>query len=152
MNMSAMVLDTEALPSGQVINIRRAKPAAAVVVKFLEHANYHGLDPILVPTDRLLDRWAVSQGSNDLMLKWSDEAPRSRPPPLDDDTAVIVDRVVMHSPVQTRKFVCRWYLRPNEPMSGLAYALGLHRDSVLMRWRSSLWAMRREFIMRNLDV
>lgn len=152
MNMPAMVLDTEALSTGRVIRIRRAKPAAAVVVRFLEHAQYHGLDPELIPTDRLLDRWAVAQGSDDLMLKWADEAPRSRPPPLDDDTAIIVDRIVMHSPVQTRKFVCRWYLRPNEPMCILARALGIHRDSVLMRWRSSLWAMRREFLVQALDV
>lgn len=152
MNLPAMVLDTETLPSGRVIPIRRAKPAAAVVVEFLEHASYHGLESVLVPTDRLLDRWAVAQGSDDAFLKWSDEAPRSRPPPLDEDMAVIVDQVVMHSPVQTRKFICRWYLRPNEPMSGLARALGLHRDSVLLRWRSSLWAMRREFISHAVDV
>jgi hypothetical protein len=66
--------------------------------------------------------------------------------------AVVVDRIVMHSPVQTKKFICRWYLRPNEPMCGLARALGLHRDSVLMRWRSSLWAIRRECLKVNLDV
>jgi hypothetical protein len=152
MKAATLVRTLDPLSSGRVISVLRAKPRAAVVVKFLEHASFHGLDPELIPTDRLLDRWAVSQGSDDVMLKWEDAAPRSRPPPLDDDTAIIVDQVVMHSPVQTRKFVCRWYLRPNEPMSGLALALGLHRDSVLMRWRSSLWAMRREFIARALDV
>lgn len=130
----------------------RIRPKAAVVVELLGDARPHGLDSILVPTNRLLERWAVSQGSDDASLKWDETAPRSRPPPLDDDTAIIVDRIVMHSPVQTRKFTCRWYLRPNEPVCALARALGLHRDSVLMRWRSTLWALRRDFAAQALDV
>jgi hypothetical protein len=152
MKAASLVRTAETLANGRVIRVVRVKPTAAVVVRFLEHAQFHGLDPELIPTDRLLDRWSVSQGSNDAFLKWSDEVPRSRPPPLDEDAAVIVDRIVMHSPVQTRKFVCRWYLRPNEPMNALAEALGLHRDTVLLRWRSSLWAMRRAFIAQALDV
>jgi hypothetical protein len=130
----------------------RIKPKAAVVVELLGSACPHGLDTVLVPTNRLLERWAVAQGSDDMSIKWGEQAPRSRPPPLDDDTAIIVDRIVMHAPVQTRKFTCRWYLRPNEPVCALAVALGLHRDSVLMRWRSTLWALRRDFIVHELDV
>jgi hypothetical protein len=122
------------------------------VVQFFEYANFRLLDPILVPTDRLLERWAVSQGSDDYYLRWQDGAPRSRPPPLDDVMSTIVDQIVMHSPVQTRKFTCRWYLRPNEPPTVLARDLGLHPDSLDMRWRSTLWALRREFIVHGIDV
>jgi hypothetical protein len=145
-------MDTESLPTGKVIRIRRAKPAAAVVVKFLENAHPHGLDPILMPTDRLLERWAVSQGSDEYLTAYYEIPLRSRPPPLDDEMSIIVDRVVMRSPVQTREFAKRWYFRPGEPLSGLARALGLHRDTVLMRWRSSLWALRRSFLDVPLDV
>lgn len=152
MNAVVKLWQPQTLPDGRTIRVLRAKPRAEVVVRFLAQSQFHGLDPELIPTDRLLDRWSVSQGSDDAFLKWSDEAPRSRPPPLDDDTAIVVDKIVMHSQVQTKKFICRWYLRPNEPMSVLAQALGLHRDSVLMRWRSSLWAMRREFLAREIDV
>lgn len=152
MSLPAMVLDTEALPSGQVIKIRRAKPAAAVVVKFLENASPHGLDPILVPTDRLLERWAVSQGSDEFLVAYYEIPQRSRPPPLDDETSIIVDKIVLSQPFQTREFAKRWYFRPGEPLSGLARALGLHRDTVLMRWRSTLWALRRSFLEVPLDV
>lgn len=130
----------------------KVRPTALVVVEFLGGAHPYGLDPVLLPTDRLLSRWAVSQGSDEYLHGWNEVPERSRPPPLDDDTAIIVDQVVMHSPVQTREFAKRWYFRPNEPLSGLAKALGLHRDTVQMRWRSTLWALRREFLKVALDV
>ena len=128
------------------------RPRAAVVVKLLEEASPHGLDPILVPTDRLLERWAVSQGSDEYLHGWNEVPARSRPPPLPDDLSIIVDQLILHSSVQARTFVTRWYMRPNEPMSVLAKELGLHRDTVHMRWRSTLWYMRRRFLEVNLDV
>ena len=128
------------------------RPRAAVIAELLAHANPHGLDPELVPTDRVLERWAVSQGSDDYLTGWEDVPPRSRPPPLSDDLSTVVDRVILASPVQTRAFVMRWYLRPGEPVCALAKALGLHRDSVLMRWRSTLWYMRVRLQWAQVDV
>lgn len=128
------------------------RPRAAVIVEYLSGATPHGLDPVLVPTDRVLERWAVSQGSDEYMHGWNEVPSRSRPPPLPDDLSIIVDQTVLHSTVQARTFVTRWYMRPNEPMSVLAKELGIHRDTVLMRWRSTLWYMRRRFIEVNLDV
>jgi hypothetical protein len=71
---------------------------------------------------------------------------------LPDDLAIVVDQTILHSTVQARTFVQRWYMRPGESITVLAKALGLHRDTVHMRWRSTLWYMRRQFLEVNLDV
>jgi hypothetical protein len=128
------------------------KAPARVIVKLIQETNPHGLDAELVPTDRMLERWAVSQGGDEYMTGW-DEAPvRSRATPLPDDIAIVVDQTILHSTVQARDFVHRWYMRPGESVTVLAKALGLHRDTVHMRWRSTLWYMRRRFLEMNLDV
>jgi hypothetical protein len=132
-----------------VVSVR---PRATLIVKLLEEGNPHGLDPVLVPTDRLLERWAVSQGSDDYLHGWDEVPARSRPTPLNDDMAIVVDQTILHSQVQARTFVHRWYMRPGESVAVLAKALGLHRDTVHMRWRSTLWYMRRRFIEARLDV
>jgi hypothetical protein len=148
----AHLWQAEELPNGRVIRILRAKPKAAGIVELLSHARLRGLDPVLAPTDRLLERWAVTQGSDEYLVAYYEVPQRSRPPPLDDDTSIVVDRIVMRQPYQTREFTKRWYFRPGEPISGLARALGLHRDTVTMRWNSVLWALRREFLDVPLDV
>jgi hypothetical protein len=128
------------------------RPRARAIVRLIEAGNPHGLDPLLVPTDRMLERWAVSQGGDEYMSGWDEKPARSRPPPLPDDLAIIVDQTILHSTVQARNFVHRWYMRPGESVTVLAKALGLHRDTVQMRWRSTLWYMRRRFIEAALDV
>lgn len=128
------------------------KAPARVIVKLLEASNPHGLDPVLVPTDRLLERWAVSQGGDEYVSGWEEKPTRSRATPLPDDLSIIVDQTILHSTVQARDFVHRWYMRPGESVTVLAKALGIHRDTVNMRWYSTLWYMRRRFIEVNLDV
>ena len=86
------------------------------------------------------------------MSGWDEVPARSRPTPLPDDLAIVVDQTILHSTVQARNFVHRWYMRPGESVTVLAKALGLHRDTVHMRWRSTLWYMRRRFMEVNLDV
>lgn len=135
-----------------VSSIAIPRPRAAVVVQFLAESNPHGLDPVLVPTDRLLERWAVTQGGDEYMSGWDETPARSRPTPLSDDLAIIVDQTILHSTVQARNFVHRWYMRPGESVTVLARALGIHRDTVTMRWNSTLWYMRQRFIAVNLDV
>jgi len=134
------------------ISLPILRPRAAVVVRLIAESNPHGLDPELVPTDRLLARWAVSQGGDEYMSGWDEQPARSRPTPLPDDLAIVVDQTILHSTVQARNFVHRWYMRPGESVTVLAKALGLHRDTVYMRWRSTLWYMRRRFIEVRLDV
>lgn len=133
-------------------SVASIRPRAEVVVALLGNSNPHGLDAALVPTDRILERWGVSQGSDDYLHGWDEVPMRSRPPPLSDDLAILVDRVILHSQVQSRQFVMRWYLRPNESVTAFAKSLGLHRDSVYMRWRSTLWYMRGRLQEASVDV
>lgn len=135
-----------------IMSIRVPTPRAAVVVKFVAEGNHRDLDPALVPTDRLLERWAVSQGSDDYLHGWDEVPARSRPTPLSDDLAIIVDQTILHSQVQARKFIDRWYRRPGESVTAFARYIGCHRDTVTMRWNSTLWYMRRRFIEVNLNV
>src|SRR5687768_11937827 len=86
----------------------RVKPKAAVIIQLLGDAHPYGLDPVLVPTVRLLERWAVSQGSDEFLIAYYEIPQRSRPPPLDDEMAIKVDRLVMAQPYQTREFTKRW--------------------------------------------
>ena len=46
-----------------VVAVPAVRPPARVVVQLLENGSPHGLDPALGPTDRVLERWAASQGS-----------------------------------------------------------------------------------------
>jgi len=146
---------TEKLHALSILRVPLTKVRARradVVIRLLENETPHGLDPVLVPTDRLLERWAVTQGSDEYQMGWEDVPARSRPPPLPEDVAILVDQLILHSQVQARQFVHRWYLRPTESVTVLARALGLHRDSVYMRWRSTLWYMRRRFMDLEFDV
>lgn len=65
----------------------------------------------LIAPDRIMLRWAVSNGSGLPSEDW-DDRPVSRIPPLDDGTAVVVDQIVLHSPPKTQKFVRLWYKSP----------------------------------------
>lgn len=132
--------------------IPRIKPPAVAVMTLLDRMCPHGLAPILVPTDRMLERWAVTQGSDEWLLSLSDAALKSRPPPLPDDLAIVIDQCILQSHVQARNFVTRWYMHPGESITVLAKALGLHRDSVIMRWRSTLWYMRSRLQAVSVDV
>ena len=148
----AKLWDLETLPSGQTIRVLRAKPRAAVIVEFLGNAHHRGLDPVLIPTDRLLQRWAVSQGSDEYLIAYYEVPQRSRPPPLNDQDAIVVDQIVMSQIYQSREFLKRWYFRPGEPLSALARDLMLHRDTVIMRWNSILWSVRRDLLDVPYDV
>lgn len=89
-----------------------------------------GVMPLeLLTTNRILERWAVANGSGMPTLRWDDNTRRSRVPPLDDDTAIVVDRIVVHSPPRTRRLVSGWYLRP-VPTVELARELGMSPRSV----------------------
>lgn len=128
------------------------RPRAAVVVRLIESGRHRGLAPELVPTDRILERWGVTQGSDEYLHGWDEVPPRSRPPPLPDDLAIVVDQTILRSQVQARKFVDRWYRYPGESITTFAKFVGCHRDTVIMRWNSTLWYMRKRFLEVNIDV
>lgn len=108
------------------------------------------LDPRLLATDRLLQRWAVSIGSGLPSEKW-DERAIARPPPLDDETAILVDRCVMKAPRHVRLLTIAWYKTP-QPERVIAQRLRLQRDDVRLEWFAAVTYFRSAFSRIGLDV
>jgi hypothetical protein len=86
---------------------------AASVLKDMQDVSYAAGDipEELRTTDRILQRWAVSIGMGLPSDEW-DENPKSRPPPLDDGTAIVVDQIVVRSPPITNSLIREWYKKP----------------------------------------
>jgi len=82
----------------------------------------------LLPTDRILQRWDVSIGSGLPEECW-DDSPQSRPPPLDDATATVVDQIVLKLPQRTNKVIVAWYRTP-EPTEVIASRLKMSERSL----------------------
>lgn len=87
-------------------------------------------------TDRICQRWAVSVGSGLQSDKWQDEV-RSRPPPLDDDTAIVVDQIILRLPERTRVIIVKWY-RTNLPGGVLAEQIGVSPRNLETVWHLGL--------------
>lgn len=132
-------------------------PRRRTISAWLSGTRTRGLPPVLLPTDRLLQRWAASQvgGVRGPHLARDPLAtlalrPNSGVPPLPDDLAVTVDRIVLEAEEYPRRFVRRWYLRRWESVSALAADLNLPRDAVYGRWNATLWYMRRQLVDASL--
>lgn len=95
------------------------------------------LDPELVPVDRIMLRWAVANGSGLPANRWDDNPRQSKPPPLDDDTALVVDRLVLKCPEKTRIILQKWYCTP-EPVHIIAERLKMSRRALYTGWGLSL--------------
>jgi hypothetical protein len=94
-------------------------------------------------TDRICQRWAVSVGMGLPSDIWQD-AIKSRPPPLDDDTAIIVDQIILRSPDKTKRLVRGWYCT-GQPNSVLADRLNLTERTLMTAWHLSLHFLRYRF-------
>lgn len=117
----------------------------AVGLEILRGGNYQlrQLDEELMPTDRLMTRWAVSIGFGLPSEEW-DERPIARPPKLDDATAIVVDQAIMRGIPRYRNLVRTWYKTPT-PSTSIAERLGVSRAGLYLEWRSSLFYYRGEF-------
>jgi hypothetical protein len=125
-----------AAPKGQ------ASMKAGAVLDMIYGRAACDLPPELVPVELILQRWAVSIGDGLPREMW-DEIPSARMPPLDDDTAIIVDQQYLRSPPRTKLFVKTWYKAP-APRRTLATTWGMTEEAVercrpivlnYMRWR-----------------
>lgn len=88
-----------------------------------------GVIPVeFLPTDRIMQRWVVAGGSGLPTLRW-DDARKSRPPPLDDESAIIIERIFNHSPPKTHRILKAWYKTP-APTRVIAKELGMSPRSV----------------------
>jgi hypothetical protein len=102
---------------------------ASIIRSVLRGESVPGVIPLpLLGTHRVMERWAVSNGSGLPTELWDDRK-YSRPPPLDDDTATVVDQIVLHLPTRTRRIVEVWYCKPL-PTIELAAELGMSKSSL----------------------
>jgi DNA-directed RNA polymerase specialized sigma24 family protein len=95
-------------------------------------------------TDRICQRWAVSVGLGVQSDKWQDSA-RSRPPPLDDDMAIIVDQIILKLPEKTKRVVVKWY-RTDLPNGTIAEQLRLTPENLIVAWHLSLNFLQHKFV------
>lgn len=92
-----------------------------------------GVIPVeLMTTERIMQRWAVANGSGLPTERW-DDSRKAKPPPLDDETAYVVDKIVLDCPVRTRKIVQAWCYSPL-PTSVIARRIGMSPRSFEKSW------------------
>lgn len=108
----------------------------------IERRMVEPIRPAVVPaefatTDRILQRWAVSVGTGLQSDQWQDMPVRSRPPPLDDHTAILVDWIVMKSPPKTKAIIMKLY-RTDLPNREVARLLNLTQATLQVAWEMSL--------------
>lgn len=118
---------------------------AAVALSLRRNRNPRMLsDPKAAAVDRIMQRWAASHGSG-LPVEDPGALP-TRVPPLDDATAIIVDRIVsrvIHE--NTRKLVCQWY-RTNLPPKVMADQRGISVRTLYRHWEIALLNLRELFV------
>lgn len=133
--MNAVVLEFPV-----AISVPRSKPK--VTVDCGRSGNYLPAD--LATTDRICQRWAVAIGMGLPTEKWrEDEA--SRPPPLDDPTAIIVDQIILKSPQRTRRLIQGWYCTTiAQPV--LAGRFNLTERTVITAWHLCLNFLQFRFV------
>lgn len=99
------------------------------------------LDPELLPTNRIMERWAVSIGSG--LAADDDWEPKSRPTPLDDASSTVVDQIVIHAPQRYRILLLPWY-KGTGSSTTIQEKLGVTRHGLYFEWRCSLFFVRQE--------
>jgi hypothetical protein len=100
------------------------------------------LDEELMPTDRIMQRWAASIGSGMPESEW-DTTPKSKPPVLDDESAMIIDQIVLKAPHRYRTLLLPWY-KGNGSSTTIQQKLGVSRHGLYFEWRCSLFYVRQE--------
>lgn len=117
--------------------------AASVLKSMLGQATTGVIPQELLTTDRIMQRWSVANGSG-LPAECWDDSRVSRVPPLDDDTALLVDEIVLKCPPKTNKVIVEWYCKPL-PTSEIARRLGMSPRSLEKSWVLSLNFLKYKF-------
>lgn len=125
--------------------------AKSVLKAMLGEATTGVLDVELIPVDRIMQRWAVANGNGLPSDEWDDN-PKARPPPLDDDTCILVDDIILRSPPRTQRVIVHWYCKPL-PTREIARLMGMSPRSLEKAWGLSLNFLRWKFEnTRNLTL
>jgi hypothetical protein len=117
--------------------------AASVLKSMLGQATTGVIPRELLTTDRIMQRWSVANGCGLPTERW-DDSRVSRVPPLDDDTALLVDQIVLKLPPKTNKIVVHWYCKPL-PTSEIARMVGMSPRSLEKSWLLSLNFLKYKF-------
>lgn len=123
---------------------RAAMEAVAIKESVEEWARPKACPVEFATTDRICQRWAVSVGTGLQSDKWQDEI-RSRPPPLDDDTAIVVDQIILRLPERTKAVIVKWY-RTDLPAEVLARQVGVSPENLETVWHASLSFLQWRFL------
>lgn len=110
-------------------------PASLEVIRRITRKN--ALDPRLEPTDRHMQRWAVSLcgGITEPSLAHLKLMPTGlRIPPLSDEAAAATDQVVASSPAHWRVFIKLWYCT-NQPTEVIAKQIGVEKTTLFVERR-----------------
>jgi hypothetical protein len=121
--------------------------ARAVAIEMLAASAGAKLDVDLMPVDRIEQRWAVSIGNGLPSTAW-DDAPASKPPPLDDDMAIIVDKINLHADPRRRGLLRNWYKTPL-PSSTIAHNMNVSQSGLYLEWRAALHYLKLQFMASN---
>lgn len=113
---------------------------SGVALAIMTQGQVGDLDPDLMPVNRIMQRWAASVGMG---LPNDECEPVSRPPPLDDSSAIVVDQIVNRSPVRYRRLILPWY-KGDGSSTTIAENLGVNRSGLYFEWRCSLFYVRQE--------
>lgn len=104
------------------------------------------LPPELIPVDRIMQRWdSAHRGGYPLT---EDKDPVSRPPPLDDDTTMVIDDILRVTPPKSKNILIQWY-RSDMPNYKIAKKLGCTERSLTKQHRLALHFLRHRFISSN---
>jgi hypothetical protein len=102
------------------------------------------LDYELLPTNRVLERWAIGTGTGLGSDEWDDSRRESRMSPLDDETAIVVDQTILKGIPRYRDLVRQWYCGTGSTTT-IAERFRLTRNGLYFEWRCSLFYFRDQF-------
>lgn len=101
------------------------------------------LDLVLVPTNRILERWAVGSGDGLPSDEW-DDSRKSRLSPLDDRMHIEVDQIILRSPPIYHRLARQWYCGTGNT-TAMAHSMGLTRTGLYLEWRCTLFYFKGAF-------
>lgn len=127
-----------------VLDMTNRSQAERQAIEASLHGPRPGAPPEFQSTNRVLERWAVSIGLGVQSEQWQDLV-ISRPPPLDEPTAIVVDQLVMKSPHRTKALLFKWY-RTNLPREAIARELKISTRNVEPAWHLCLLCMQHRFV------
>lgn len=121
--------------------------ATALLNAMLGEVTDGALPEPLKPADRIMQRWDTAHRGGYPIDE--DKDPISRPPALDDDTAMVVDDIINHdTPPASRKILVAWY-RSDLPTYKLADKLGVTPRSLTKQHQLALHFLKFRFECSN---